>query len=234
MGNERPVRINPLSSVRMLSRAKLIAGPTSSPGMKARRVSPSRGGSAPKLRRREITSKGKSNAIKPLSRITVKPAASTLRRSSARVYRRLWRAASSCALQREGCCGTVKRTPPSGLSALRRNVTLIRRTAVTVQDTYSFESPPTNLQWHLITPSHVSQPEKGWIHLTSSSTVGDLVSADGWIHFNPDVVEVSQETIEIEDERMSGFWGARLYRINLTARSSKAEGSFDLRVTKHK
>jgi hypothetical protein len=122
----------------------------------------------------------------------------------------------------------------SSLSAWRRSVTLIRRTAVTVQDTYSFESPPTDLQWHLITPSNVSQPEKGWIHLTSSSTVGDLVSAEGWINFDPEVVEVSQETIEIEDERMSGFWGARLYRINLTARSPKAEGSFDLRVTKHK
>ena len=122
----------------------------------------------------------------------------------------------------------------SSLSAWRRSVTLIRRTAVTVQDTYSFESPPTDLQWHLITPSNVSQPGKGCIHLTSSSTVGDLVSAEGWINFDPEVVEVSQETIEIEDERMSGFWGARLYRINLTARSPKAEGSFDLRVTKHK
>ena len=121
-----------------------------------------------------------------------------------------------------------------GLNSWRRNVTGTRGTAVTIQDDYSFESPPKDLQWHLMTPSRVSQPEEGLIHLTSSKTVHDLVSAEGWIRFEPDGVDVTWEEIEIRDERMSQCWGARLFRISLTARSPGAEGSFSIRVTKEK
>lgn len=118
-----------------------------------------------------------------------------------------------------------------GLNSWKRTVKHIRNTAVEVDDVYSFSSAPTDLVWHLITPSDVSL-EPGLIHLTPSETVQDLVSAEGWIHYDPEAVDVTHEEIEITDQRMSGCWGKRLIRINMTARSPQAEGSFGIRITK--
>jgi hypothetical protein len=119
-----------------------------------------------------------------------------------------------------------------GLNSWKRTVRHIRGERIEIDDVYSFASPPTDLTWHLITPSDVSVDEDGWIHLTPANTVGDLNSADGWVSFDADRLSVSHEEIEISDERMSAFWGKRLIRINLTARSPESERSFNLRVTK--
>jgi len=120
----------------------------------------------------------------------------------------------------------------SGLEEWRRQATHLRGDSVTVEDTYQFESAPQDLQWHLLTPSNVDQPEPGTIHLTQANIVDDMVSAEGWIQFDPDAVDVTHEEIEINDERMSKFWGNRLVRINLTARHAEARGTFAIRVTK--
>ncbi len=118
-----------------------------------------------------------------------------------------------------------------GLTNWRRAVTHHRASAVTIDDVYSFSSRPTDLEWHLMTPASVLLDESGWIQLTPASTVDDLVSGAGWVAFDPDVVDVSQEEIEISDERMSAFWGDRLIRVTLKARSPEADGAFTIRVT---
>jgi hypothetical protein len=130
----------------------------------------------------------------------------------------------------------IEHTYPKGcgLQSWRRNVTMLRGDSIQIQDEYGFDSEPTDLQWHLMTPSDVSIPEAGWIHLTAASTVGDLVSGAGWIRFDPNTVDVSWEEIEINDERMSSSWGSRLKRINLTAKSPGAGGSFTISVTKER
>ena len=118
-----------------------------------------------------------------------------------------------------------------GLESWRRTVTHTRGQDVVVADEYAFASDPTDLAWHLITPSEIDLSEEGWIHLTPSATVGDLVSAEGWVQFDPQGLEVTTEQIEINDERMAAFWGSRLFRINLTATSAQAKGTFTLRAT---
>jgi hypothetical protein len=121
-----------------------------------------------------------------------------------------------------------------GLQSWSRNVKLTRGESIQIDDEYTFDNKPTDLQWHLMTPSRVAFPEDGFIQLTAASTVEDLVSGKGWIRFDPNAVEVSCEEIEINDERMSGFWGSRLTRISLTSKSPEAQGSFTIRVTKER
>ena len=122
----------------------------------------------------------------------------------------------------------------SDLQSWRRNVMMTRGESIQVQDTYAFGSAPDELQWHLMTPSEVSIPEPGKIQLTPAPTVEDLMSGSGWVVFDPNVVDVCYHDIEINDERMSSFWGSRLTRINLTAKSPEAKGSFVINVTKEK
>lgn len=105
-----------------------------------------------------------------------------------------------------------------GVESWRRTVRFVRGESVTVEDRARFSTSPRDLQWHLLTPSDVETVEPGLIRLVSAPIVGDLVSADGWLRFDARAVDVEHETIDINDERMSAFWGSRLVRINLTAR----------------
>ena len=63
---------------------------------------------------REANIIGSSSETNEVIRTISKPAASTLRRRPAAVYRRTWNAWSSCALQSDGCCGTDRRNVPPG------------------------------------------------------------------------------------------------------------------------
>ena len=121
-----------------------------------------------------------------------------------------------------------------GLRAWQRTVEHKRGIEITVHDNYTFDATPADLQWHLMTPSNVDVREAGVLHLTPAETIENHLSAEGWVQFDPDAVDVSQEEIEISDERMSAFWGARLIRITLTARSPRKQGTFKIRISKER
>ncbi|HAA76298.1 TPA: heparinase [Candidatus Latescibacteria bacterium] len=122
----------------------------------------------------------------------------------------------------------------SGLESWRRTAKLTRGTSVVVDDVYCFASEPTDLVWHLITPSDIHLEEDGWIHLTPAQTVRDRESAEGWVHFDPTRADASSERIEIDDERMSAFWGDHLNRITLKSVSPEASGSFSVSISERR
>jgi hypothetical protein len=118
-----------------------------------------------------------------------------------------------------------------GLESWRRTITHTRHAKVVIDDVYCFASVPTELSWHLMTRSDIEILEDGRIRLIPVAIVDGLVSGEGWLQFDPDLMDVSEEKIPVNDQRMSLFWGDHLNHMTLTARSPEASGSFSLTVT---
>jgi hypothetical protein len=109
----------------------------------------------------------------------------------------------------------------AGVKTWQRRLRLDRaRNQVTVSDRYTAAQAPRELTLTLMTPLRMTQSGPGTLTL-------DTVR----VQYDDALFTASQEEIKIEDARLRGAWGERLYRILLTARRPTAQGAWDVRFT---
>ena len=104
-----------------------------------------------------------------------------------------------------------------------RTITLNRGKNVAVTDTYQLSTFVEPLRLNFLSPLQPSEAEAGRVRLSGAEDAYDLV-------YDPDRFQPSFETIPIEDERMTGSWGSRLFRIVLTSRKPVDSDRFEIRV----
>ncbi len=107
--------------------------------------------------------------------------------------------------------------PEAGLQRWQRTIRLKRGKSVIVEDQYELDHAPQSMTLSLLTASHVSLDKDGVIRLSSADLPDGRVAASGIVRYDSVRFTASVETLAITDNRMSGVWGAYLYRIMLTA-----------------
>ncbi len=113
----------------------------------------------------------------------------------------------------------------AGLKSWRRRLRLDRgRNEVAVTDEYSLAKAPGEITLTLMTPCQVTQEGAGRLSLQGRAKVLYDTAA-----FAPVV-----EEIKLEDSRLRGSWGERLYRILLKAQNPPAAGSWTTRIVQGK
>jgi hypothetical protein len=109
----------------------------------------------------------------------------------------------------------------AGLKSWRRTLRLDRgRNEVAIRDNYALNQAAKVITLTLMTPCKVAQEGAGRLSLENRAKV--LYDA---AVFTPVV-----EEIKLEDSRLRGSWGERLYRILLKAESPAASGSWTTRI----
>lgn len=118
-----------------------------------------------------------------------------------------------------------------GINHWRRTICLRRGEAVEIEDDYVLKQAPQSLTLSLLTPSKVALDTPGQLILTPADLPDGRQSAAGIVQYDAAKFAPSVETIVISDQRMSGVWGQRLYRIVLTAQSPQQQDVWKLTVS---
>lgn len=109
----------------------------------------------------------------------------------------------------------------AGLASWKRNFDFDRqRRSLTLTDSYKLEKPPSQLTMTLMTPCQVDAGTPGRL------IFGELLKAT-----LPEHMTAKVETIELDDPRLKGVWGERLFRVVLTDTLRRQEGSWDFLFT---
>jgi hypothetical protein len=109
----------------------------------------------------------------------------------------------------------------AGMETWRRTLRLDReKNEVSVSDDYALRQAPKVITLTLMTPCRVTQDGPGRLSLDKIAKVVYDTAV-----FTPVVEEV-----RLEDRRLQGSWGERLYRILLKAENPAARGSWTTRI----
>ena len=105
-----------------------------------------------------------------------------------------------------------------------RSVQLDRGERVEVRDEYQLGSisGPTTLNY--MTPRPVRVVEPGLLQLEGGSTAEALPFVAVYMQYDPELLDVDVEEIPLEDARLKGGWGDRLYRIVFTVKGDELTG----------
>ncbi len=117
----------------------------------------------------------------------------------------------------------------AGIVSWQRSVALIRGQAVELTDIYQLKGRPESLTLSLLTPCPVTVDGARLI-LGERTLSGGRLAGSATIEL-PAGLTPAVETIELQDARLRGAWGERLYRILLRADEPAARGMWALRLT---
>ena len=117
----------------------------------------------------------------------------------------------------------------AGIDKWMRNITLRRGHEVSIEDIFTLTKRNGELMMSLLTPCEVTLGSNGTITL-QGDTGGQTYSAR--LHCDNRLTP-SVETIELDDRKLSGAWGEKLYRITLRAADdSPLQDKWTLRITR--
>jgi hypothetical protein len=106
---------------------------------------------------------------------------------------------------------------PAGIESWKRKLRLDReRNRITLEDEYRLGKPPKVITQTLMTPCAVTKAGDGKLVLAAGTPNAVRIEFDGRV-FTPVV-----EEIKLEDHKLRGEWGARLFRILLKAENPPA------------
>lgn len=117
----------------------------------------------------------------------------------------------------------------AGIVSWQRSVALIRGQAVELTDIYQLKGRPESLTLSLLTPCPVTVDGARLI-LGERTLSGGRLAGSATIEL-PAGLTPAVETIELQDARLRGAWGERLYRVLLRADEPAARGMWALRLT---
>lgn len=116
----------------------------------------------------------------------------------------------------------------AGIASWQRTVKLERGQAVEVTDVFELQDVPDSLTLSLMTPCQVTA-QPGRLVLTPRKLAGGRQSGSAVIQL-PGGLAASVEAVELQDSRLRGVWGERLFRILLAAEKPAARGAWTLRI----
>ena len=120
--------------------------------------------------------------------------------------------------------------PEAGLKSWKRKVTLHRGEAVEVADAYELERDVAEIVLNLMTPCAVVLGDGGEIALKEREMVEGRVSGGAVLRYAADRLAAAVEEVAVEDRRLRGIWGEKLFRIVLKAEGPAREDSWRLRI----
>ena len=118
-----------------------------------------------------------------------------------------------------------------GLKKWQRTISLQRGQQVEIADSYELEVKPDSLTMSLVTACMVDLSTAGIIQLSPMPLTDGRASGSGVIIYDAATFSPTLEEIAIEDARLLGTWGPRLYRIVLTVTNPKQADSWSMRVS---
>jgi hypothetical protein len=117
--------------------------------------------------------------------------------------------------------------PEANLESWKRVLRLDRvRNEVEVSDTFTVAKPASRITLTLITPCRVSPVGSGELEFETES----LPSGKVRVRFDSAIFSPSVEEIKLDDTRLKGAWGDRLFRILLVAEKPKVRDSWRVTV----
>lgn len=116
--------------------------------------------------------------------------------------------------------------PEAGIRSWRRTVRLLRgpAPAVEVVEDFRLEGPTADIRLHLLL---AERPE-----LAGQGRVEVGLPARAVLAFDGEALAAAVEEWPIEDSRLQGVWGDRLWRLTLGPRQAQASGCWRLRVSR--
>ena len=119
----------------------------------------------------------------------------------------------------------------AGIRSWNRTIRLERPDVIFINDSYEVEEVRDRFYLHLMTPSIVTDDEKGNLTLTSRDLPSDASSGSGHVLYDAGRFRVLIEDVPVNDARLAGVWGDCLYRIRLRATDPGLKDSWHLRIT---
>jgi hypothetical protein len=116
------------------------------------------------------------------------------------------------------------------LNRWQRTITLKTGAGVQISDEFHLSELTQPITLNLITPSKPSQGSYGKIELSSCKLVDDRFSASGVITYDPHQLDGTFEEIPIEDIRLKGSWGNRLWRLIFRVKTVSLSGKIELAI----
>ena len=114
----------------------------------------------------------------------------------------------------------------AGLKTWRRTLRLDRAAnRIEVSDRYAATRAPREIAFTLMTPYKMSTPAAGVLALPVEG------AKPVRIEFDAALFQATQEEIKLTDRRLASAWGARLYRILLTAKQPGAERAWSVKIS---
>ena len=117
----------------------------------------------------------------------------------------------------------------ASISRWHRSVTLERGVGITVHDAYALEQDAAEITFAILTPARVTLQD-GSILLGEREFLPGRSSASGTINYDGARLTARIEEIPINDARLGGTWGDRLFRVVLTSTDSPASGEWEFRI----
>lgn len=115
----------------------------------------------------------------------------------------------------------------AGIESWNRTVVLERNREVRVEDRFKLVKREGDLTMSLLTPCRVTTVKPGELLLEGGETGREFSVR---LHYERELV-AEVETIELDDRRLNGSWGDRLYRVVLSAPAdSPLSGKWTIRV----
>jgi Heparinase II/III-like protein len=116
----------------------------------------------------------------------------------------------------------------AGIQSWRRTLTLERGVEVIVQDAYQLKGEPKGINLTLMTCREPITQTAGKILLgfppeSTSATHAEVV-------YDPALISVRAEPIDIHDPQLQSSWGSRIWRILLTMKQAAEKGEFILHI----
>lgn len=116
------------------------------------------------------------------------------------------------------------------LKSWKRQVMLRRGEAVEVVDAYELEQDVAEIALSLMTPCRVVLGDGGVIALKEREMVDGRLSGRAVLRYAADRLAAVVEEVEVEDRRLRGIWGEKLFRIVLKADDPAREDTWVLRI----
>jgi hypothetical protein len=109
-----------------------------------------------------------------------------------------------------------------------RSMTLHRGKDVVIHDEYSLRENKNGIRWSLMTSRVPEMTSDGSISLRADSSRSRLTPV--MLVFERGAVSVDIQPVDINDPQLKGSWGDRIFRIVLSSRNTRAQGTFTVTV----
>jgi hypothetical protein len=119
--------------------------------------------------------------------------------------------------------------PEAGVRSWERTFLLARGNGAIIEDRYELASEPSELFFSLVTPCAV-EIEDGRLVLGSRELPDDRCTGAGEILFDARRLAATCEPVEIDDAKLAGTWGPRLFRVVLQLRALDRQGVVRMEV----
>ncbi len=117
--------------------------------------------------------------------------------------------------------------PEAGVESWKRTLRLQRAAGVVeLTDAYALKKTPRELTLTLVTPCKVTEAGSGELLFAAAPAV------NVGVRYEAAKLKPSTEEVKVEDPRLRGAWGDRLYRVLFHAVNPGAQGSWNVRFVK--